>query len=79
MGLNELSAKLSEMLTVEKAQKRQKIAHGPTRHNRFGGTYVLEDWVNRLDKVKKRGVHAYAQYRKETKKSFINNRLDLLM
>lgn len=55
MGLSELSAKLSEMLTVEKAQKRQKIAHGPTRHNRFGGTYVLEDWVNRLNKVKKRG------------------------
>ncbi|CAO3669876.1 unnamed protein product [Rhizopus microsporus] len=44
VGLSELSAKLSEMLTVEKAQKRQKIAHGPTRHNRFGGTYVLEDW-----------------------------------
>jgi hypothetical protein len=39
-----MSAKLSSLLTQETAKKRQRTPYTPTRHNRFGGTYVL-DWV----------------------------------
>ncbi|KAI7903689.1 timeless protein-domain-containing protein [Cokeromyces recurvatus] len=41
--LYEISAKLSNLLTEETKLKRQKINHVSSRHNRFGGTYVL-DW-----------------------------------
>ncbi|KAG1470777.1 hypothetical protein G6F56_002487 [Rhizopus delemar] len=42
--LNELSNKLSDLLNDENNRKRQKHTSGPSRHNRFGGTYILEDW-----------------------------------
>ncbi|KAI9268791.1 timeless protein-domain-containing protein [Sporodiniella umbellata] len=42
--LNELSSKLSNLLNDENERKRRKHASGPSRHNRFGGTYTLEDW-----------------------------------
>ncbi|KAI9486114.1 MAG: timeless protein-domain-containing protein [Benjaminiella poitrasii] len=41
--LHEISSKLSSLLTAESKMKRQKTSHVPSRHNRFGGTYVL-DW-----------------------------------
>ncbi|KAG2232960.1 hypothetical protein INT48_008053 [Thamnidium elegans] len=38
----DISSKLSDLLTLENTKKRQKTGFVPTRHNRFGGTYVLE-------------------------------------
>ncbi|KAI9361536.1 timeless protein-domain-containing protein [Pilaira anomala] len=40
--LEEAAAKLSGLLNIENTKKRQKTTYVPTRHNRFGGTYVLE-------------------------------------
>ncbi|KAI8884300.1 timeless-domain-containing protein [Backusella circina FSU 941] len=36
--------KLGALLQRESASKRLKTGVTPTRHNRFGGTYVLQDW-----------------------------------
>lgn len=41
-GMIDISAKLSDLLTLENTKKRQRTSLVPTRHNRFGGTYVLE-------------------------------------
>ncbi|EPB81380.1 hypothetical protein HMPREF1544_11910 [Mucor circinelloides 1006PhL] len=39
----EIAAKLSTLLSNENSNKRRKTGYTPSRHNRFGGTYVL-DW-----------------------------------
>lgn len=41
--LQDIAAKLSNLLTNENSNKRLKTGYAPSRHNRFGGTYVL-DW-----------------------------------
>ncbi|KAL7326237.1 Topoisomerase 1-associated factor 1 [Mucor circinelloides] len=41
--LQEIAAKLSTLLSNENSNKRRKTGYTPSRHNRFGGTYVL-DW-----------------------------------
>ncbi|CEP15228.1 hypothetical protein [Parasitella parasitica] len=41
--LEDLSAKVSSLLSKETSSKRLKTGYVPSRHNRFGGTYVL-DW-----------------------------------
>ncbi|KAI9302207.1 timeless protein-domain-containing protein [Cunninghamella echinulata] len=38
------SSKLSTMLHSENNNKRLKTLHTPSRHNRFGGSYILEGW-----------------------------------
>lgn len=45
--LGVISKKLSNLLNEETKSKRQKTTYTPSRHNRFGGTYVLS-WVNLL-------------------------------
>ncbi|CAO3621691.1 unnamed protein product [Cunninghamella blakesleeana] len=38
------SNKLSTMLNSENSNKRLKTFNTPSRHNRFGGSYILEGW-----------------------------------
>lgn len=40
------SNKLLAMLNSENSNKRLKTLHTPSRHNRFGGSYILEGWVS---------------------------------
>ncbi|EIE80838.1 hypothetical protein RO3G_05543 [Rhizopus delemar RA 99-880] len=57
--LHELSSKLSDLLRSENDRKKQKHTHAPSRHNRFGGTYILEDWEgNRLVSHKQQAGYA---------------------
>ncbi|KAG2212278.1 hypothetical protein INT47_001637 [Mucor saturninus] len=46
-GLTEKAAVLNDLLSRENEKKRQKNAYAPSRHNRFGGTYIL-DWDGKM-------------------------------
>ncbi|OBZ88075.1 Topoisomerase 1-associated factor 1 [Choanephora cucurbitarum] len=66
--MQEISKKLSHLLSEESSTKRRKTKHVPTRHNRFGGTYVMAwDGKQRVSH-KQEGGYADYDYLLETEK-----------
>ncbi|KAI8366587.1 timeless protein-domain-containing protein [Blakeslea trispora] len=66
--MQEISHRLSHLLTQENSTKRRKTKHVPTRHNRFGGTYVMAwDGKQRVSH-RQEGGYADDDYLLETEK-----------
>jgi hypothetical protein len=73
--MHAIATKLKDLLTEEHKSKKQKTAYVPTRHNRFGGTYVLD--YDGKKKVSHKQVAGFADPATLVQGDKIENRIGL--